>query len=175
MIFSKSGGRAAVFGRVQKILIFLDARLPLTEYSSPEKCVGGKLNVLPLLSSSFLLEKSSYFGINKTISFQKLVGNLDKMTAANLGRQHQRSFNSYFKSSWEYLYLFGFISYYFIPSILLKLVVYIFKLTLLMFLYSLNNTTILWHSSYWWEDDTSIIQIFLCFPRVSSYYKEGEQ
>jgi hypothetical protein len=28
------------------------------------------------------------------------------MTVANLGRQHQRSLNSYFKSSWEYLYLF---------------------------------------------------------------------
>ena len=33
------------------------------------------------------------------ISFQKLVGNLEKMTVVNLGSQHQRSLNSYFKSS----------------------------------------------------------------------------
>ena len=33
------------------------------------------------------------------ISFQKLVGILEKMTVANLGKQHQRSLNSYFKSS----------------------------------------------------------------------------
>ena len=33
------------------------------------------------------------------ISFQKLVGNLDKMTIANLGRQHQRSLDSYFLGS----------------------------------------------------------------------------
>ena len=51
------------------------------------------------LLSSFLLENSLYFGVNEIISFQKLVGNLDKMTVANLGRQHQRSLNSYFKSS----------------------------------------------------------------------------
>jgi hypothetical protein len=36
------------------------------------------------------------------------------------------------------LYLFGVISYYFIPSTLLKLVVYMFKLILLMFSYSFN-------------------------------------
>ena len=40
------------------------------------------------LLSSFLLENSLYFGVNEIISFQKLVGNLDKMTVANLGRQH---------------------------------------------------------------------------------------
>ena len=45
------------------------------------------------LLSSFLLENSLYFGFNE------LVGNLDKMTIANLGRQHRRSLNSYFKSS----------------------------------------------------------------------------
>jgi hypothetical protein len=39
------------------------------------------------------------------------------------------------------LYLFGVKSYYFIQSILLKLVVYDFKLILLMFLYSLDSTT----------------------------------
>ena len=48
---------------------------------------------------NFLLNNSLHFGVNEIISFQKLVGNLDKMTVANLGRQHQRSLNSYFKSS----------------------------------------------------------------------------
>ena len=28
-------------------------------------------------------------GVNEVISFQKLVGNLDKMAVANLGRQHR--------------------------------------------------------------------------------------
>ena len=51
------------------------------------------------LLSSFLLENSIYFDVNKIISFQKLAGNLDKMTVANLGRQHQRSLDSCFKSS----------------------------------------------------------------------------
>ena len=37
------------------------------------------------LVSSFLLENSIYFSINEFISFQKLVGTLDKMTVANLG------------------------------------------------------------------------------------------
>ena len=40
-----------------------------------------------------------YLGVNEMISFQKLVGNLNKMIVANLGRQHQRSLDSYFKSS----------------------------------------------------------------------------
>ena len=53
------------------------------------------------LLSSFLLENFLYFGINESISIQKLVGNLTKMTTANLGRQHQRPLNSYSKSSWE--------------------------------------------------------------------------
>ena len=35
---------------------------------------------------SFLLEDSLYVGVNEIISFQKLVGNLDKMTVANLDR-----------------------------------------------------------------------------------------
>ncbi len=62
------------------------------------------------------------------------------MTIANLGRQHQRSLNSCFKSSWEYLYMFGaIISYYFIPSILLKLV----KLTKLILL-KFCNASIVW-------------------------------
>ena len=82
------------------------------------------------------------------ISFQKLVGDLDKMTVANLGRQHHRSLDSYFKGSWEYLYLFGVKSYYFIPFVLLKLVVHILKLVLLMFSYSHNNMITLHHLSY---------------------------
>jgi hypothetical protein len=42
---------------------------------------------------------SLHFGVNEILSFQKLVGNLDKMTIANLGRQNHRSLKSYFKSS----------------------------------------------------------------------------
>ena len=52
-----------------------------------------------LLLSSLLLESSLYFGVNEIINSQKLVGNLDTMTTANLGRQHQRYLDSYFKSS----------------------------------------------------------------------------
>ena len=51
------------------------------------------------LLSSFLLENSLNFGVNEIINFQKLVGNLDKMTVANLGQQHHRSLNSYVNSS----------------------------------------------------------------------------
>jgi hypothetical protein len=51
------------------------------------------------LLSNFLLDNSLHFGVNEILNFQKLVGNLDKMTIANLGRQHQISLNSYFKSS----------------------------------------------------------------------------
>jgi hypothetical protein len=83
------------------------------------------------LLSSFLLENSLYFGVNEITSSQKLAGNLDKMRVANLGRQHQRSLDSYFKSSWG-IFVFAWsllgTSYHFIPSILLTLVVYIFKL-----------------------------------------------
>ena len=46
---------------------------------------------------NFLLDNSLHFGVNEIVSFQKLVGNLDKMTIANLGRQHHSSLNSYFK------------------------------------------------------------------------------
>ena len=92
-----------------------------------------------------LLENSVYFGVNEITSFQKLVGNLDKMTVVNLGRQHHRSLNFYFKNS---LYLFEAISYYFMPSVLLKLAAHILKLVLLMFSYSLNNATTLRHFSY---------------------------
>jgi hypothetical protein len=51
------------------------------------------------LLCNFLLDNSLHFGVNEIISFPKLVGNLDKMTIANLDRQHHRSLNSYFKSS----------------------------------------------------------------------------
>ena len=72
------------------------------------------------LLSSFLLEDSLYFGVNEIISFQKLGGIVDKLTIANLGRQQQRSLDSYFKSSCElYLSLFEVIGYYCIPSIVL--------------------------------------------------------
>ena len=46
------------------------------------------------LLSSFLLRNSLYCGVNEINSFQKLVGNIDKMTVATLGRQHQRSLAS---------------------------------------------------------------------------------
>jgi hypothetical protein len=51
------------------------------------------------LLSIFLLDDSLYYGVNEMISFQKLVRNLDKMAIANLGRQHHRSLDSYFKRS----------------------------------------------------------------------------
>jgi hypothetical protein len=51
------------------------------------------------LLSNFLLDNSLHFDVNVIISFQKLVGNLDKMTVAKFLRQHQRSLNFYFKSS----------------------------------------------------------------------------
>jgi hypothetical protein len=51
------------------------------------------------LLSNFIFDNSLHFGVNEITSFQKLVGNLDKMTIANLCRQHHISLNSYFKSS----------------------------------------------------------------------------
>jgi hypothetical protein len=51
------------------------------------------------LLSNFLLNNSLHFGVNEILSSQKLLGNLDKMTIVNLGRQNQRSLNSYLKSS----------------------------------------------------------------------------
>jgi hypothetical protein len=57
------------------------------------------------LLSNFLSDKSLHFGVSEIISFQKLVGNLENMTVANLGRQHQRSLNSYlriFVFVWRY-------------------------------------------------------------------------
>ena len=51
------------------------------------------------LLSRFLLENSLYFGVDEIMSFQKLVGNLEIKTVVKLGRQHQRSLDSYFESS----------------------------------------------------------------------------
>ena len=48
---------------------------------------------------NFLLDNSLHFGVKKIISVQKLLRNLDKMTFANLGRQHHRFLDSYFTSS----------------------------------------------------------------------------
>jgi hypothetical protein len=51
------------------------------------------------LLSNFLLDNSLHFGVHEIISFQKLVWNLNKLIVTNLDKQHQRSLNSYFKSS----------------------------------------------------------------------------
>ena len=40
------------------------------------------------LLSNFLVDNSLHFGANEMISFQKLTWSLNKMTIANLGRQH---------------------------------------------------------------------------------------
>ena len=45
--FSKLDGHAVVFGQIQKNVGFWARRLPLPEYFSPEKFVGGGFNVLP--------------------------------------------------------------------------------------------------------------------------------
>jgi hypothetical protein len=77
--------------------------LPTHEYIGPYFLSHVVLRFLPSdllgLLSSILLENSLYFGVDEIISYQKLVGNLDKIIVANLGRQHHRSLNSYFKSS----------------------------------------------------------------------------
>ena len=57
------------------------------------------LNVIHHCCFVSLLENSLYFGVDEIISFQKLVGDLEKMTVANLARQHHRSLDSHFKSS----------------------------------------------------------------------------
>ena len=70
----------------------------LDDVASPTLTPNDAKHHVPLLSS-FLLQNYIYFDVNEIISFQKLVGNLHKMTVANQGRQHWRSLNSYFKSS----------------------------------------------------------------------------
>jgi hypothetical protein len=73
-------------------LVDVDDVAPPTVKLSDVKCHASLL-------SDFLLDNSLHFGVNIILSFQKLVGNLEKMTIANLGRQHHRSLNSYFKNS----------------------------------------------------------------------------
>jgi hypothetical protein len=52
------------------------------------------------------VSNSLYFGAIEIISFQTLVGNLDKMTVANLGRQHQKIFGLLFP---KFLRIFVFV------------------------------------------------------------------
>jgi hypothetical protein len=72
-------------------LIDVDDVAPPTIQLSDAKCHASFL-------SNFLLGNSLHFGVNEIPSFQKLVGNLDKITNTNLGRQHQRSLKCCFKS-----------------------------------------------------------------------------
>jgi hypothetical protein len=58
------------------------------------------------LLSNFLLDNSSHFGVNEIFSFQKLVGNLDKIAIANLGRQTPKIFELFFQ---EFLRVFVFV------------------------------------------------------------------
>jgi hypothetical protein len=69
----------------------VDDVAPPTVKLSDAKCHASLL-------SNFLIDNSLHFCVKEMISFQKLIRNLDKMTDANLGRQHQRSLDSYFKS-----------------------------------------------------------------------------
>ena len=101
------------------------------------------------LLSNFLLENLLYFGVNEIINCQTLLGNFNKMTVVNSGMQHRRSLDSYFKSSWDYLYLFGVISYISYHLYCLNSLYVYLKLIILMFSYSLNNTTTLCHVIEW--------------------------
>jgi hypothetical protein len=51
-----------------------------------------------------IMHKSLHVGVNEILSFEKLVGNLDKVTVANLDRQHQRSLN-FFSRVLEIIYI----------------------------------------------------------------------
>ena len=51
--------------------------------------------------SNFLLDNSLHFGVNEIISSQKLVENIDKMTIANLDREHQKIFEILFQKFWR--------------------------------------------------------------------------
>ena len=150
-------GTSFIIGNSMRIMITsvdVDDVAPPIVKLSDAKCHASLLYSF-LLEFSNKFSNSLYFDVNETTSFQKLVGNLDKMTVTNLGRQHQRSLNSYFKNSWKHSYLFGVISYYFIPSILLELVVYVFQLILLMF----TPFAILMRR--WYLDNTT----FIVFPK----------
>ena len=78
------------------------------------------------LLSNFSLDNSLHFGVNEIISFQKLVPwNLDKMTIANVGRQHHKSLELLFQEFsrvvfafiWSYKSLFHTIYLYCLNSL----------------------------------------------------------
>ena len=127
------------------------------------------LNVMPLCCLVSYQRTLLYFGVTKISNFQKLIGNFDKMTVANLGRQHQRPLDFYFKSFGEYLNLFGVTSYYFIPSIFLKIIIYIYYKTSYYLCFRITciirQLYAICHIKG--EDDTSITRLVLCFPNVS--------
>ena len=77
---------------VDLLSVDVDDVAPLIILISDAKCHAS-------LFCNFLSNNSLYFGVNDITSFEKLVGNLNKMTIANLGRQHHRSLDSYFKRS----------------------------------------------------------------------------
>ena len=60
----------------------VDDVAPPTVKLSDAKCHASLL-------SNFLLDNSLHVGVNNIISFQKVARHLNKMTVANLGRQHQ--------------------------------------------------------------------------------------
>ena len=102
------------------------------------------------LLHSFLLENSLYFGVNEIISFQKLVGSFDKMAVAKLGLATPEIFGLLFQEFlrmvvfvWSYKLLFHTIHIAQTPCIYIYI-----QLILLMFMYILDNTTILPHLSY---------------------------
>jgi hypothetical protein len=69
----------------------VDDVAPPTVKVSDAKCHASLL-------SNFLLDNSLHFGVNEIISFQNLVGNLDKRIVANSRRYPQSSLKSYFTS-----------------------------------------------------------------------------
>ena len=80
-----------------------DVALPSVKFSDAKRHAS--------LLSSFLFENSSYIFDNEIINFQNLVGNLDKMIVANLGRQHQ-TFGLVFQEFLRIFVFFGVISYF---------------------------------------------------------------
>ena len=64
-------------------------------------CVYNIIYRTPLEHSDSCSESSLYFGVDEIISFQTIIGGLDKMAVAKLGRQWHRSLDSYLKSPRE--------------------------------------------------------------------------